>query len=81
MTQPAPGWYPDPSGQGQRYFDGQQWTGHHAPQLVAPTTPTTVVVKGPNHALHAVLTFFTCGFWAPVWIIVTIAGSKVKVTR
>lgn len=27
MTQPppAPGWYPDPSGQGQRYWDGSTW--------------------------------------------------------
>lgn len=28
----APGWYPNPAGgPGQRYFDGQQWTEHHAP--------------------------------------------------
>lgn len=24
-TQPAPGWYPDPSGPGQRYWDGTRW--------------------------------------------------------
>lgn len=29
----APGWYPDPSGGGQRYFDGQQWTQHRATGL------------------------------------------------
>lgn len=67
MTQP--GWYP--TSQGHRYWNGQQW----APQ------PATVVVQGPNHALHAILTVCSCGLWAPVWIIVTIAGSKVKVTR
>jgi len=22
----APGWYPDPRGRGQRYWDGQGWT-------------------------------------------------------
>jgi hypothetical protein len=71
MTQP--GWYP--TSHGHQYWTGQQW----APQPVP--TPATVVVQGPNHALHAVLTVFTCGLWAPVWIIVTIAGSKVKVAR
>jgi hypothetical protein len=23
---PAPGWYPDPQGMGQRWWDGQRWT-------------------------------------------------------
>jgi uncharacterized RDD family membrane protein YckC len=31
-----PGWYPDPGGGGQRYFDGMAWTGHTAP-WPAPT--------------------------------------------
>lgn len=26
-----PAWYPDPSGVGQRYWDGRQWTGYWAP--------------------------------------------------
>lgn len=26
----APGWYPDPGGDGQRYFDGARWTEHRA---------------------------------------------------
>lgn len=57
MTSPQPpgntpaGWYPDPSGAGQqRYWDGTQWTEHHAPaaaggggvrpgQAVDPKTP------------------------------------------
>jgi hypothetical protein len=25
---------------------------------------------GPNHALHAVLTFLSCGLWLPIWILV-----------
>lgn len=29
-TVPA-GWYPNPTGPGQRYWDGQQWTEHTAP--------------------------------------------------
>ncbi len=28
---PPPGWYPDPSGAGQRYWDGTAWTEHTAP--------------------------------------------------
>jgi uncharacterized RDD family membrane protein YckC len=47
MTQPPPGWYPDPSPQppGQplihRYWDGQAWTSHihPAPPLTAPAQP------------------------------------------
>lgn len=32
---PAPGWYPNPEGTGQRYWDGQQWTNHfHDPRVV-----------------------------------------------
>lgn len=26
-----PGWYPDPQGGGQRYWDGDQWTEQRAP--------------------------------------------------
>jgi hypothetical protein len=28
VTQYAPGWYPNPDGPGQRYWDGQQWIDH-----------------------------------------------------
>lgn len=32
MTQPVPGWYPDPTDPSrQRYFDGNQWTENYAP--------------------------------------------------
>jgi hypothetical protein len=33
----APGWYPDPGGQGQRYYDGAQWTEQRA--LVYASAP------------------------------------------
>jgi uncharacterized protein DUF2510 len=60
------GWYPDPSGAaGRRYFDGQRWTDNYAPPEMRQ--PAGVIVEGPNHALHAVLTLFTfwmCGGWA-----------------
>jgi Protein of unknown function (DUF2510) len=44
-----------------------------------PPQPVAVAVStggGVNHALHAVLTFFTCGMWLPVWILIAIFGSS-----
>ena len=89
---PPAGWYPNPSGApGQRYFDGRDWTAHHrsaptsmpiSPQPI-PTypvsMPTTVVVTGPNHALHALLTlltFWACGGWAWIWLIVALRNRR-----
>ena len=80
---PAPGWYPDPGGQlGQRYHDGQRWTQHFVPTpptVLAPAAPAVAVAVstggGPNHALHAVLTFLSCGLWLPIWILVAIFGG------
>lgn len=31
MTDPPAGWYPNPEGDGQRYWDGETWTEHFAP--------------------------------------------------
>ena len=28
--------------------------------------------SGPNHMLHALLTFFMCGLWLPIWIAVAL---------
>jgi uncharacterized RDD family membrane protein YckC len=45
MTQIPAGWYPDPdtsnpgAPQGQRYWDGQQWTEHVVPPAGAPQQP------------------------------------------
>lgn len=37
MTQPTPGWYPDPSDTSrQRYFDGRVWTENYAPFPAPP---------------------------------------------
>jgi hypothetical protein len=41
--------------------------------------PSAVIVTGPNHALHAVLTLFTfwaCGGWAWIWLIVAIGNRR-----
>jgi len=40
VTQPPPGWYPDPAGSdGVRWWDGQDWTGH-VQQAQAPAPQT-----------------------------------------
>jgi hypothetical protein len=37
-----------------------------------------VMVEGQpvNHVLHAIITIFTCGLWAIVWIILAITGGE-----
>ena len=77
---PAPGWYQDPSGKpGQRYHDGRRWTEHFVPTAPSAPAPAVAVAVstggGPNHALHAILTFLSCGLWLPVWILVAIFGG------
>jgi len=31
---------------------------------------------GVNHGFHALMTVLTCGLWAPIWIIVAVAGGR-----
>lgn len=40
----------------------------------APMPQYTVHKMPANHVLHLLLTLFTAGFWAPVWIICAIVG-------
>jgi hypothetical protein len=37
-----------------------------------------VLVHGerPNHVLHAIITFFTCGLWGIVWIVIALTGGE-----
>ena len=50
MTTPA-GWYPDPSGGGQRYWDGERWTEHVAPLApAAPAPEATAATSAPTAA-------------------------------
>ena len=80
MTAPrcVAGWYPDPSGAAaQRYWDGQQWTENYAP--LAVHQPAGVVVDGPNHVLHFILTLLTwplCGGWVWIWLLVAANNKK-----
>lgn len=73
-----PGWYPDPSGVlGHRYWDGFSWT--TTSPLAASPQAAGVVVTGPNHALHGILsllTFWACGGWIWVWLFVALANNK-----
>ena len=50
------------------------------PDAPPPRPPVAgVVVKGPNHALHfilTVLTFWACGGWLWVWLIVAFSNKR-----
>lgn len=51
MTDPVPGWYPDPSGgDGHRWWDGQRWSDTTrpavAPAAAPPSSPPTTVPVG-----------------------------------
>ena len=78
-TQGAPaGWYP--TREGQRYWDGRQWT----EQLAPPAAGVVVVGRDPyetNHVLHLLLTVFTFGLWAPVWLVVAVVNSGKRAKR
>jgi hypothetical protein len=53
---PPPGWYQDPEGPGQRYFDGAQWTEHRSgvqqmpPAHQAPHQGGPPPIVGPTYA-------------------------------
>lgn len=55
MTQssgPAPGWYPDPSGQhDQRYWDGSAWTEQVSSRTAAPASPVLPAPHGDPYFL------------------------------
>ena len=71
----AAGWYPVPGGHG--YWDGSAWTGAFIP--VAAPPPMAAVARdryATNHILHLLLTVFTLGLWAPVWLIVAVVNNN-----
>jgi hypothetical protein len=76
MTQPVPGWYPDPSGKpGQMYWDGQQWVPPGPPQKpdLAPLRRrwTSLRTRTKIAAVAAVIAIpvFT------VWVFIGVADS------
>jgi drug/metabolite transporter (DMT)-like permease len=56
---PAPGWYPNPAGPGQRYWDGTTWTDHV--QAASPMLPPPVVKPRPK---------LTAAYWLGVLALV-----------
>ena len=49
--------------------------------MVVRRYTTQYVPAKTSHILHAVLTFFTMGFWFPVWIAVTVYNHNRSVAR
>jgi Host cell surface-exposed lipoprotein/Protein of unknown function (DUF2510) len=67
MTQPAPGWFPDPSDPSrQRYFDGRAWTENYAP--LGATTPGNGQPAKPGMSRGGKL-----GLWLVGMVLVLIA--------
>ena len=66
------GWYQ--TEHGWRWWDGAQWT---QPHVGHPQEPYSQLSYGTamagmsngEHVLHLLLTLFTCGLWAPAWIL------------
>ena len=58
-----PGWYPDPQGTGQRYWDGTQWT-QQAP--AAPAGPADAYAQSKQLAMFAHLSALLTGFIGPL---------------
>lgn len=46
------------------------------PMYVPPIAPTPPVYVATNHLLHLLLTFFTCGFWALIWLPVHLGNEN-----
>jgi Uncharacterised protein family UPF0547 len=47
-----------------------------AERALPPAPPVGVVVTGPNHLLHLVLTVLTCGVWGVVWLVVALNEKR-----
>jgi hypothetical protein len=54
--QTPPGWYPDPEGPGQRYFDGTQWTEHRSGIQQVPPPPQGQWHGGPPPVVNQAYT-------------------------
>jgi hypothetical protein len=45
-----------------------------------PFNATLVGGAKPNHALHALLFVFTCGFWGIVWLIIALTTKEIRMS-
>jgi hypothetical protein len=70
-----PGWYTVSDGR-VLWWDGNQWVvvPQQGQQQAVQPHPTTMVTTSPvetNHVFHLLMTCITCGFWFPIWMVVT----------
>lgn len=68
-----------------RQYALQQWVALQASrggrvEFVGPDTAVVAFGSKPNHILHLLLTLFTCGLWAIVWIVVAAANRETRLS-
>lgn len=76
--QAAPGWYQDPQGPGQRYWDGQQWTEHRAPAAPPPPPTAASREKKGGGTVWKVMLGVVLGFCVVIVGCVAVLGSAVE---
>jgi Protein of unknown function (DUF2510) len=84
MTQPAPGWYPDPSDSAKRiYWDGTAWSGPVSTETSGPSRQTAIavgvcVLAGIGLAMSSQSVSLLTGS-GPIWTGVGVVGAGVAV--
>lgn len=82
--EPHPHWNDEPQPYWQQAAHyGQPQPG---PQYFGPAASSSVVnqirlgggYRRCNHVLHAALTLFTCGLWAPVWFVAWLVSRQYR---
>lgn len=73
-----PGWYK--LDRDWQWWDGSQWVDANAvhPQPAQGHPHDAPGMSTSRHLLHFILTFFTCGLWAPVWIVLARRQRKAR---
>src|SRR3954471_1988379 len=76
---PAAGWYPNPQGPGQRYWDGQQWTEHFQGAPLSPSNAPSATTARPTSFWLAIggLAGMAIGAFGP-WV--TALGGAISVS-
>lgn len=75
--QPPAGWYPDPSRNGRRYWDGEAWTGH-SQALLLPVRTTEAEPGKPKSAWLAFVLGLLFGPFGMLYT--TLAGFAAMLT-
>lgn len=74
------------SHQPQGRYEPPRWQPQHGRPLHPLSTQhgkivTRGKVGGSGHSIHAILTLFSCGLWAPIWFLHWLFTRKKTVTR